>query len=198
MKIYISPEEVALRDGTKVQVRAFEPVDASLLQRFWAELPEGDRMYLRNDVTKENWIDLYIWRLEHEQTVPMIAVSENRVVGSATLYRRESGWSAHVGEIRVAVAPDFQGRGLGKLLVKPLVRAGVTLGLDQLIAHLVDNQVSARRLLEGIGFQQDAVLSGRVKDAHGFRRDLVVMCNEIGHVWDAMEELVSDYNPMHE
>ena len=72
----------------------------------------------------------------------------------------------------------------------------MTLGLDQLVAHIVDNQISARRLLEGLGFKQDAVLTGRVKDARGSRRDLVVMCHEISHVWDAMEHLVSDFLPI--
>ncbi len=196
MKIYVMPEQVRLRDGSKVTIRAFEPVDAALLQAFLRALPDEDRMYLRNDVTKDSWIDNYLWQLSKDHIVPVIAVQEGKVVGTSTLYRRALGWSAHVGEIRVAVGHTHQSQGLAKKLVRPLVRAGMSLGLDQLVAHIVDNQVSARRLLEGLGFRQDAVLTGRVKDARGVRRDLVVMCNEISHVWDAMEALVSDYSPI--
>jgi RimJ/RimL family protein N-acetyltransferase len=198
MKIFISPEQVTTRNGTKVSIRSFEPQDGPSLQAFFRGLSESDRMYLRDDVTRDSWIDAYIWKLDQNLSVPVIAVAGDRIEGNATLYRRAYGWSAHVGEIRVAVSQAYQGQGLAKKLVRPLVRAGVTLGLDQLVAHLVDNQVSARRLLESLGFQQDAVLTGRVKDSRGVRRDLVVMCNEISHVWDAMEALVSDYSPMRE
>jgi len=196
MRIYVMPEKIRMPEGTKVTIRAFEPADSSLLQEFFRRLPEADRMYLRDDVTRDNWIDHYLWKLSQDYVVPIIAMQNGKVVAKSSHYRRSSGWSSHVGEIRVAVAPSHQGQGLARKLVRPLVRAGMTLGLDQLAAHIVDNQTPARRLLEGLGFKQDAVLTGRVRDAQGTKRDLIIMCNEISHVWDAMGSLVSDFLPV--
>jgi RimJ/RimL family protein N-acetyltransferase len=60
---------------------------------------------------------------------------------------------------------------------------------------VVENQIAAKRALEKLGFRDEAVLKGHVKDIHGIKRNLLVMSNDVSHLWEAMAEMVADYSP---
>jgi L-amino acid N-acyltransferase YncA len=127
--------------------------------------------------------------------VSLIALHGNKVAGEASLYRALHGWTAHVGEIRISVAPALRRSGLGSVLARDLVKLAIGLGVEKMIVQMVESQLSARRLFEKLGFRQEAVLRAHVKDIHGIKRDLVIASNDVSHLWEAMEALVSDFSP---
>jgi RimJ/RimL family protein N-acetyltransferase len=190
-----SPENLTLRDGTTVLVRPMQPDDGPALLEFFRSLPVQDRLFLREDVTREEVIDRFVQRLDYERVLPLLAEHEGRIVGDGTLHRNQRGWAAHVGEIRIVVDPEFQRRGLGTALARLLVKFATGVGLDKLVAQVVDNQIGAKRAFGKLGFYPEAVLRGQVKDIHGTRRDLVILANEVSHIWETMESMVSDYSP---
>ena len=102
---------------------------------------------------------------------------------------------SHVGEVRVAVAPEFRRKGLGHALCRETVRVAIDGGVEKLVAHIIENQLAARRMFDHLGFLQEAVLRDHVKDIRGKKRDIVVMANDVSHIWSAMEALVADYSP---
>ncbi len=120
---------------------------------------------------------------------------EGAVLAEATLYRPRHGWSAHVGELRVAVAPAHRRQGLATALAGFLVKLATDQGADKLIVEVVENQLAARRTFEKLGFQREAVLRAHVKDRAGIRRDLLILATDVSHVWAAMEALVADSSP---
>jgi RimJ/RimL family protein N-acetyltransferase len=195
MRLEGFPRDVTLRDGTTVTLRPIEPDDGQALGEFYRDLPEEDRLFLREDVRRPGWAEEFIHSVDFDSIVSLLAEHQERVVGNATLYRSRHGWSAHVAEIRIAVARPFQRHGLGTALASQLVRHAISLGLEKIVAHVVDNQVAAKRAFEKLGFHQDAVLRGHVKDIRGVTRDLVVMSNDVSHLWEAMAALMSDYSP---
>ncbi|TLM98568.1 GNAT family N-acetyltransferase, partial [bacterium] len=95
----------------------------------------------------------------------------------------------HVGEIRMVVARPFQRSGLGTALARSLVRRAVSVGLDKLVAEVVDNQIGAKRAFEKLGFHQEAVLKGHVKDIHGIKRDLVILANDVSPIFYSLGQL---------
>jgi L-amino acid N-acyltransferase YncA len=189
------PLEVGLRDGTQVQIRPMELKDGPAVLAFFRALPEEDRLFLRDDVTRPEWLDRFVHQIDYNRMVPLVATQSGKVIANAALYRALHGWSAHVGEIRVAVARELQGKGLGTILVRELVRIATDVGLEKMVASVVDNQAGARRAFEKLGFHAEAVLKGHVKDIHGCRRDLVILANDVSHIWEAMESLLRDYSP---
>ena len=64
--------------------------------------------------------------------------------------------------------------------------------------EVVENQAGARRMFRRLGFRQEAVLRGHVKDINGTRRNLVLASTDVSHIWDAMEALVADFSPSQE
>jgi RimJ/RimL family protein N-acetyltransferase len=169
--------------------------DGPAVLEFFRALPEEDRLFLRDDVTSPEWLERYVHMIDYVTMAPLLAEQEGKVVGNAALYRSLHGWSAHVGEIRVAVARPFQRKGLGTVLARELVKLAVDSGIEKMIASVVDNQVGAKRAFEKLGFCPEAVLKGHVKDIHGIKRDLVIMANDVSHIWQSMESLLSDYSP---
>ncbi len=192
------PKYAKLREGMQVTIRPLVEQDGPALLSFFRELPEEDRLFLRDDVTQPEWIDEYIKNIDFNTKVPLVAEYGNQIVGSATLYRHPHGWERHVAQIRVAVARPFQRKGLGTAMAKALVKFSVKSGVEKMVAEVVDNQVGAKRAFEKLGFKTEAKLKGHVKDIHGRRRDLVILSNDVSHIWEAMEAMVADYHPAQE
>ncbi len=189
------PIQAPLRDGTQAQIRPMELKDGPGVLDFFRALPEEDRLFLRDDVTRPDWLDRFVRKIDYNSMVPLVAEQAGKIVGNAALYRSLHGWSVHVGEIRVAVARSAQGKGLGTILARELVRIATDAGIEKMIVSVVDNQAGAKRAFEKLGFRPEAVLKGHVKDIHGDKRDLVILSNDVSHIWEAMDALLQDFAP---
>ena len=195
MKLEGFPQDVSLRDGTPVTVRPLDGGEAPALLEFYRSLPEEDRLYLKDDVTNPDWLRRFVAAVESGEVVSLLAVRDRKVVAEATLYRPLHGWSRHVGEIRVSVAPALRRDGLGTTLARELVRLATHAGVEKLVIQVVENQVGARKMFRKLGFRQEAVLHGHVRDISGAKRNLILASSDVSHVWDAMEALVADFSP---
>jgi len=189
------PRPITLRDGTPLAVRPAKRGDQPALLAFYRELPQEDRLFLKDDVTTESWADRFIRRIERDEALSLVAEKDGAILAEATLYRPRHGWSAHVGELRVAVARSHRRRGLATSLAGMLVKLATDQGADKIVVEVVENQVAALRTFAKLGFQQEAVLRGHVKDIRGARRDLLLLANDVSHIWAAMEALVADAPP---
>jgi RimJ/RimL family protein N-acetyltransferase len=195
MSLGAHPAKVALHDGTQVTIRTMELKDGPAVLNFFRALPEEDRLFLRDDVTSPEWLERFSRQIDYDTLIPLVAEHGGKTVGNAALSRSLHGWSTHVGELRIAVARSFQRKGLGTVLARELVRLALDAGLEKLVVSVVDNQIGAKRAFEKLGFQTEAVLKGHVKDIHQTKRNLVVMTNDVSHIWEAMESLTQDYSP---
>lgn len=192
------PVPVTLRDGTPVTIRPMELKDGPAVLEFFRKLPAGDRLFLRDDVTTPEWLDRFCRQIDYITLFPLVAEREGRIIGNATLSRTLYGWSTHVGELRIAVARPYQRKGLGTALVRELVKLAQDFGLEKKVAAVMDNQVGAKRAFAKLGFRVEVILKGHVKDIHKRKDNLVIMTNDVSHIWEAMESLVEDYSPSRE
>jgi ribosomal protein S18 acetylase RimI-like enzyme len=195
MKLKGFPKKVTLKNGEQVVIRALNSKDNPKLMEFFRALPKEDRLFLRGDVTQQKWVDDYVNNIDHTARVPLVAVHQKNVVGNATLYRSRYGWTVHVAKLRVAVARQYQRQGLGTALAKALVKIAMSIGIEKMTVEVVDNQISAKCAFEKLGFYPEAILKGHVKDINGKRRNLVIMANDVSHIWDALEHMVTDFQP---
>jgi RimJ/RimL family protein N-acetyltransferase len=195
MRLEGFPRPLTLRDGTALTVRPVKAGDQPALLAFYREMPREDRLFLKDDVTTESWADRFIRRIERSEALSLVAETGGQIVAEATLYRPQHGWSVHVGELRVAVAPSHRRKGLATALAGMLVKLATDQGADKIVVEVVENQVPALRIFTRLGFQREAVLRGHVKDIGGARRDLLILSNDVSHIWAAMEALVADSSP---
>ncbi len=170
------PRDATLNDGHRVVIRPLRPEDRTELLQFFLRAPVEDRFYLNNDVTAPEVIHEFTNNINLDQTIPLVAVSNDRIVADSTLHRSRRAARRHVGELRIVVDPEYRGRGLGARLIHELIQLGVDLGLRMLVFELVDNRErSAIQAAKAAGFEEVAILDGRVRDIHGIMQSLVIL-----------------------
>lgn len=99
------------------------------------------------------------WFLEKkEQGFPLyVAEEKGRILGFSTLgpFRAPSAYKYSV-ENTVHVAKKARGRGIGKLLMKPIIDAAISMQMHTIIAGIDANNEVSIRLHKGFGFVETA------------------------------------------
>ena len=150
------------------------------LVRFFADLPEGDRTFIREDVTDPDVVRG--WAVGAAGVDRWVAVDDDRVLGYVAVLRLP-GWSDHVGEVRLVVAPDARGSGLGRDLARHAVVRALEAGLAKLVVEVVADQAPALALFTALGFTGEALLVDHIRDRDGQLRDLMVLAHHVGETW---------------
>jgi RimJ/RimL family protein N-acetyltransferase len=181
------PKEVKVKDGSTMVLRLFEKKDKDALFAFFAKLPESDRLFLKDNVTDRAVVERWATELNYEKVFPILAWKGNEVVGDATLHKNLSGWMKHVGTIRMVTAPEYQRKGLGGVLANALFLHALKSGLEKIVAEMMETQQGAKKVFEKLGFMQEAVLRGHVRDQMGVRHDLLVLTKDLEEFWAEMQ-----------
>lgn len=185
------PKVERLRDGTTVHLLPMADGDQVRVKAFYKGLPEEDRLFLRDDVTRNEVVDRWFAELNYERVLPILALSEgeSEVIACATLHRYPQGWQRHVGEIRIVVAPPFQRRGLGSLMARIIIAEALKAGLDKLVAAMMTDQTRARKAFSQLGFIPEATLKDQVMDLRGRTHDLLIMTRDVKALWEELEQV---------
>ena len=155
------------------------------LLRFFAELPEGDRTFIREDVTDPDVVRG--WAAGSPGVDRWVAVDDgDRVLGYVAVLRLP-GWSDHVGEVRLVIAPAARGSGLGRELARHALVQALEAGLTKLVVEVVADQGPALALFTGLGFTGEALLVDHIRDRDGQLRDLMVLAHHVRDTWAGME-----------
>ncbi len=172
-------KEGVLKDGTKVILRPMVKEDRDKLLDFFRHVEEKDLAFLRSDVREPAVIDHWVNNINYQKVFPLLAEADGRIVGDVTLHMRKVGWKRHLGNVRVVVAKDFQGRGLGTLLINEIVELACEFGLEKLVAEIHLQAQGALAMFKHAGFATKAVFEDLVKDPWGKSSDLVVMVCDV-------------------
>ena len=168
-----------LKDGTRVVLRPMVKDDRDMLIDFFLRVSDQDRQFLRNNVRDPQVIDNWVNHIDYHKVFPLLAEVDDKIVGDVTLHMRRSGWKRHLGNVRVAVAEEFQGRGLGTLLINEITELAVEFGLEKLVSEIYFNAPGAITAFKNAGFGVKAVFEDLVKDIYGNNADMIVMVCDV-------------------
>jgi RimJ/RimL family protein N-acetyltransferase len=172
-------KEGVLKDGTKVILRPMVKDDRDKLIDFFSRVSEQDRQFLRSNVRDPKVIDDWVNHINYHKVFPLIAEVDGKIVGDATLHMRRTGWKRHLGNVRVVVANDFQGRGLGTLLINEISELAGEFGLEKLVSEIYFNAPGAINAFKRAGFGVKAVFEDLVKDLYDKNADMIVMVCDV-------------------
>ena len=140
-------------------------------ESFAGRIPADERGFL--DHTLLNQVSVASWT----QATParrLGAFIDDDLVGLVTV-APESGWSDHVADFRLVVAPEARGQGVGRALVEAGIALGSDLGIRKLTVEVMANRDGPIEMFESFGFEREAVLRSQVHDGAGELHDLAVL-----------------------
>jgi len=140
---------VALRDGSAVLIRPVRSTDAALLADGFARLSPRSRQ-LRFLTRKKQLSSAelrYFTDVDHHDHEALVALNpaDGRGVGIARYIRHAR--DPHAAEIAVTVVDDWQGRGLGTVLVARLSGRARSEGIRRFTALVAEDNVAVARML---------------------------------------------------
>ncbi len=145
----LDPEPVTLKDGTQVVIRPIRPDDAEELQAAFQRL-SMESIYLRFLSVKKELADAEAKQLatvDYTSRMAFVAIcAENgreNVIGVAR-YAMDDPQEPEIAESAVVVQDEYQGRGLGTLLLRRLVSYARRQGIRTLRGNM---QIGNDRML---------------------------------------------------
>lgn len=169
------PKEITIRDGASIEFRPMTTGDVDALWDFLRRIPIEEKMFFREELNRKEDVEKWARNLDYATVFPLLAFSEGRIVGDATLHRNRTGWKQRVGTIRILICPEFRHRGLGTSMIRELRHIGTKTSLHYLLAEVIEEQQAAIRAFEKLGFERMAVFRKYVNDQKGNLHTLVVL-----------------------
>ena len=135
-------------DGRRVWLRLLQPGDADLISRFFWRLSK-ETVYRRffspitlpNEPLLKRLVDV-----DHCDREALIALDDQGIVGVAR-YGTGPGESH---DVAIVVADDWQGRGLGALLIRRLAHIARLRGISSFHATMLGDNARAQSLVRGL------------------------------------------------
>ena len=163
-------------------IRRFRASDADAMIAFATALPEHDLLFLSRDVREPRVVAAWLKAITDGEIDSLIAEDGGAIVATAALVRDPLSWSAHVGEVRLLVAPGRRNAGLGSDLLQGIFMIAKERGLAKLMARMMVDQTGSIALFEGVGFRAEAMLKDQVRGADGNSHDLAILSYDAARV----------------
>jgi GNAT superfamily N-acetyltransferase len=171
--------DIKLKDGAKTRLRPLRKEDEKEFHQFFQAVPEAERMFIKHRVTDPQVIRDWCQTIDLGRNLPLLALNDKKILGSATLHQQLGGWKRHIGRVSVLVHPEFRGRGLASALVTEIVSLARQLGLEKVEAEFIGEQEAAMKMFAMLGFSNLLRLEGYVKDMQAIAHDYVLMGLEL-------------------
>lgn len=162
-----------------VTLRLMMRDDKAAVLSFARALPQHDLMFLRRDITRDSDVEAWLAETESGESITILALDSDEIVGYAAVHRSLIPWSLHVAELRILTAERVRGKGMGRVLTEEAFNLALSLGLEKMVAQMTLDQKGAISSFESLGFRPEALLRDHVKDREGNRHDLLVLSHDV-------------------
>lgn len=169
---------VTLNNGKRVLVRPLLAEDQKRLFDLFAGASEDDTKFLKDEVKKPETVERWIANLDYDRVMPLVAYCDDRLVGDVALYRG-SKTVRHVGEIRIFLAADFRGVGLGSKMLQEMFEVAKKADLQFLKAEVILDHVKVVKAFRRLGFDLRCTLDDYFLRRDGVAHDIALMMKRL-------------------
>jgi L-amino acid N-acyltransferase YncA len=132
-------------------------------------------MFIKHRVTEPSVIREWCQNIDLGRNFPLLAISDGKMVGDATLHQQLGGWKRHIGRVSVLVLPQYRGRGLARAMITEIAQISRNLGLERLEAEFIGEQEAAVKMFALLGFSNLLRFEDYVKDMQAVSHDYILM-----------------------
>jgi GNAT superfamily N-acetyltransferase len=175
LEIQKFPKKIDLKDNWQCTLRPLRKDDEKKFHQFFLAVPEAERMFIKHRVTEQEVIRDWCQNIDLGRNFPLLAVSDGKIIGDATLHQQLGGWRRHIGRVSVLVLPQYRGRGLARAMIGEIVQLARNLGLERIEAEFIGEQEAAIQMFAMLGFSNLIRLEDYVKDMQAISHDYVLM-----------------------
>jgi GNAT superfamily N-acetyltransferase len=169
-----------MHEPLDLRIRALQPGDEPALRAFGLRIPHDDRNFLKDDIADERVVRHWI---EDARAIRRVAVDGGgRIHGIAALLPGVAR-AAHVAELRLVVAADRRGQGLGRALAQHVVLEAFHRDIHKITVEVTAADGPAIELFSSIGFAAEALLRDQLRDADGALHDVLVFAHCADDNW---------------
>jgi putative acetyltransferase len=168
-----------LRDGREVTFRPLTRDDAAGLADMFSTMSDEALQWGMPPYTKET-VDR--WMNNFDRLFPLVAVSEERIVGNVMIYRQPHPRRTGVADMGMYVHQEFHGVGLGTLLTERVLSLAEEQGLHRISLEVVEDNLPAVALYKKTGFQVEGRLIDSYFGADGRYHNSLLMARILGAV----------------
>lgn len=136
--------------GETVWIRLAQPIDADAVRAMHERISDDTRY--RRYVSLVHWQDVQLRRLAggHRGASLVVVTADGDVVGLGNIIPDDSEGS-HVAEVALLVEDDYQGRGVGQVLLRHLIQLARDLGFTEVVAEALADNGAVLHVLEKLG-----------------------------------------------
>lgn len=121
-------------------------------------------LLLSTDEMAHNLAELY----DSSNNVLLVALVDERIVGTASVKASDSGRMEHIGEIGISILKDYWGLGLGHLMLEELIQWAQESGVIRRLELTVqERNQRAVKLYEKMGFATETIMERGAKTDEG-------------------------------
>src|SRR5271165_3982542 len=146
------PKTVKLKEGFTCKCRPLRKDDEKAFHQFFLGVPERERMFIKHRVTEPDVIRDWCRNIDLGRHLPLLALGDRKILGSATLHQQHGGWKRHIGRVSVLVHAAYRGRGIAKALVTEITEIARNIGLEKLEAEFIGEQDAAIKMFAMLGY----------------------------------------------
>jgi RimJ/RimL family protein N-acetyltransferase len=175
-----------------LELRLLTTEDEAAVLAFAQRLAMHDLLFLRRDISNPRVVAAWMDATRDGSIVTIAAFRQREggdgaLLGCATIVKDELGWSSHVCELRVLLAPELRGQRVGQRLTQECFALALEMGLEKMVAQMTVDQRGAIAVFEGLGFRAEALLRNHVKDKDGNTHHLVLLSHDVARFAEQME-----------
>lgn len=171
------PLDAALKDGSAIRFVLADHQDIEPLRRLYRVIVDEGMSYPHNLFPSDDEFQDYWFRGKSTVAVYLAdRARDGRMLGAFYLRPNWPGRARHVANAGFIVAPEWRGKGLGRLLGVTMLRYARNLGYRSVLFNLVFSEnVTARQLWQKLGFQELAIIPDAVLKNDGTYQDAIIM-----------------------
>lgn len=160
------------KKGNEVVIRTLQTEDLENLLKFANDLVAEDTFVMLSgskltQAEEQKYLKDSIEKIKQDKKIHLIALVNGVFAGSAEV-RRQERRKSHVGEIGIALIPEYRGEGIGTELLETLVDEAKQLKLRLVYMHCFETNTRALHVYEKIGFKKSGIVPGMLSYRNNF------------------------------